>query len=101
MNKIKKDDTVKIITGKDKGKTGKVISIDMKKNTVKVEGCNMQTKHSKPSQMNPQGGIISQEGPIHISNVMLVADGQATRVGFEVRDGKKVRIAKKTGKVID
>ena len=101
MNKIKKNDTVKIITGKDKGKTGKVVSIDMKNNTVKVEGCNMQTKHAKPSQANPQGGIVSQEGPIHISNVMLVVDGQATRVGFEVKDGKKVRVAKKTGKVID
>ena len=101
MNKIKKNDTVKIITGKDKGKTGKVVSIDTKNNTVKVEGCNMQTKHAKPSQANPQGGIISQEGPIHISNVMLMVDGQATRVGFEVKDGKKVRIAKKTGKAID
>ena len=101
MHKIKKNDTVKIITGKDKGKTGKVVSIDMKNNTVKVEGCNMQTKHAKPSQANPQGGIVSQEGPIHISNVMLMVDGQATRVGFEVKDGKKVRVAKKTGKVID
>ena len=101
MHKIKKNDTVKIITGKDKGKTGKVVSIDMKNNTVKVEGCNMQTKHAKPSQANPQGGIVSQEGPIHISNVMLVVDGEATRVGFEVKDGKKVRVAKKTGKVID
>ncbi len=101
MHKIKKDDTVKIITGRDKGKTGKVVSVDMKNSTVKVEGCNMQTKHAKPSQANPQGGIISQEGPIHISNVMLVVDGQATRVGFEIKDGKKVRVAKKTGKVID
>ena len=101
MHKIKKNDTVKIITGKDKGKTGKVVSIDMKNNTVKVEGCNMQTKHAKPSQTNPQGGIISQEGAIHVSNVMLVVDGQTTRVGFEVKDGKKVRVAKKTGKVID
>ncbi len=101
MHKIKKDDTVKIITGRDKGKTGKVVSVDMKNSTVKVEGCNMQTKHAKPSQANPQGGIISQEGPIHISNVMLVVDGQATRVGFEVKDGKKVRVAKKTGKVSD
>ena len=101
MNKIKKNDTVKIITGKDKGKTGKVVSIDTNNNTVKVEGCNMQTKHAKPSQANPQGGIVSQEGPIHISNVMLMVDGQATRVGFEVKDGKKVRIAKKTGKAID
>ena len=101
MNKIKRDDTVQIITGKDKGKTGKVLSIDLKKNKVKVEGCNMQTKHSKPSQANPNGGIIQQEGAIDISNVMLVVDGKPTRVGFEIKDGKKVRVAKKTGKVID
>ena len=61
----------------------------------------MQTKHSKPSQANPNGGIIQQEGAIDISNVMLVVDGKPTRVGFEVKDGKKVRVAKKTGKVID
>ena len=101
MHKIKKDDTVKIITGKDKGKTGKVLHVDMKNSTVKVEGCNLQTKHAKPSQKNPEGGIVSQEGPIHISNVMLVVNGQPTRVGFEVKDGKKVRVAKKTGKAID
>ncbi len=101
MHKIKKDDTVRIIAGKDKGKSGKVMHVDMKNGTVKVEGCNIQTKHAKPSQANPEGGIISQEGPIHISNVMLVVDGQPTRVGFEVKDGKKVRVAKKTGKVID
>ena len=101
MNKIKKDDMVKIITGKDKGKTGKVLSIDTKNETVKVEGCNMVTKHAKPSQANPEGGIVNQEGPIHVSNVMLVVDGQATRVGFTVKDGKKVRVAKKTGKTID
>ena len=101
MNKIKKDDVVQIITGKDKGKSGKVLAIDTKTNTVKVEGCNMQTKHAKPSAQNTNGGIISKEGPIHVSNVMLVVDGKLTRVGFEVKDGKKVRIAKKTGKVID
>ena len=101
MQKIKKDDMVKIITGKDKGKSGKVISIDLKNQTVKVEGCNMQTKHSKPSQANPNGGIIQQEGALDISNVMLLVDGKPTRVGFEIKDGKKVRVAKKTGKVID
>jgi len=100
MQKIKKDDIVKIITGKDKGKTGKVIVVNVKDETVLVEGCNMHTKHQKPSQANPNGGIISQEGPIHVSNVMLVVDGQATRVGFKVEDGKKVRYAKKTGKTI-
>lgn len=101
MHKIKKDDLVKIIAGKDKDKTGKILSVNTKKNTVLVEGCNMVTKHSKPSAANQQGGIIHQEGPIDISNVILVVDGKATRVGFEVKDGKKVRVAKATGKVID
>ena len=101
MHKIKKDDLVKIIAGKDKDKTGKILSVNTKKNTVLVEGCNMVTKHSKPSAANQQGGIIHQEGPIDYSNVMLVVDGKATRVGFEVKDGKKVRVAKATGKVID
>ena len=101
MHKIKKDDLVKIIAGKDKDKTGKILSVNTKKNTVLVEGCNMVTKHSKPSAANQQGGIIHQEGPIDISNVMLGVDGKATRVGFEIKDGKKVRVAKATGKVID
>ena len=101
MHKIKKGDLVKIITGKDKDKTGKMLAVNTKKNTVTVEGCNMVTKHTKPSAQNQQGGIVHQEGPVDISNVMLVVDGKATRVGFEVRDGKKVRVAKATGKVID
>ena len=101
MHKIRKDDMVKIIAGKDKDKTGKVLDVDTKKNTVLVEGCNMVTKHTKPSAQNQQGGIVHQEGPVDISNVMLVVDGKATRVGFEVKDGKKVRVAKATGKVID
>ena len=101
MRKIKKDDMVRIIAGKDKGKDGKVLSVDTKKNRVLVEGCNMVTKHSKPNAANPQGGITHKEAPIDISNVMLVVDGKATRVGFEVKDGKKVRVAKATGKVID
>ena len=101
MHKIKKDDLVKIIAGKDKDKTGKILSVNTKKNTVLVEGCNMVTKHSKPSAANQQGGIIHQEGPIDISNVMLVVDGKATRVGFKMDGDKKVRVAKATGKVID
>ena len=101
MHKIKKDDLVKIIAGKDKDKTGKILSVNTKKNTVLVEGCNMVTKHSKPSAANQQGGIIHQEAAMDISNVMLMVDGKATRVGFEVKDGKKVRVAKATGKVID
>ena len=99
--KIKKGDTVKVITGKDKGKEGKVISVDVKNGKVVVEGANMITKHAKPSQANPNGGIIQKEAAIDISNVMLVVGGKATRVGFEIKDGKKVRVAKATGKVID
>ena len=99
MQKIKKDDLVKVIAGKDKDKTGKVLSV--KGGKVLVEGCNMVTKHTKPSAQNQQGGIVHQEGPVDISNVMLVVDGKATRVGFQTVDGKKVRVAKATGKVID
>lgn len=101
MHKIKKGDLVKIITGKDKDKTGKILAVNTKKNTVTVEGCNMVTKHTKPSAQNQQGGIVHQEGPVDISNVMLVVDGKATRVGFQTVDGKKVCVAKATGKVID
>ena len=101
MNKIKKDDMVQIISGKDKGKTGKVLGIDTKKNRVFVEGCNMQTKHAKPGMANQNGGIVTREGSIDISNVMLFVDGKATRVGFDFVNGKKVRVAKKTGKTID
>lgn len=101
MNKIKKDDLVVVIAGKDKDKQGKVISIDTKNSTVLVQGCNMVTKHSKPAAGSPQGGIVSKEAAMDISNVMLVVDGKATRVGFETKDGKKVRVAKTTGKVID
>ena len=99
--KIKKGDMVKVIAGKDKNKEGKVISINKKDNKVLVEGIKMVTKHAKPSMANQQGGILHQEAPIDISNVMLFVDGKATRVGFEVKDGKKVRVAKATGKVID
>lgn len=101
MMKIKTGDTVKVIAGKDKDRTGKVISVNVKKNRVLVEGVNMVTKHTKPSAANANGGIIHQEAEIDASNVMLVVDGKTTRVGFEVKDGKKVRIAKATGAVID
>ena len=99
--KIKKGDTVRVIAGKDKGKEGKVLSVDVKKHRVIVEGVNMLTKHTKPSMQNQQGGIIQQEGPIDVSNVMLLHKGQPTRVGFKFVDGKKVRFAKTTGEVID
>lgn len=99
MTKIKKGDTVRVIAGKDKGKEGKVLSV--KAGKVVVEGVNTITKHAKPSQANPQGGIIHQEAPIDASNVMYVANGKVTRVGFKTVDDKKVRFAKTTGEVID
>lgn len=98
-SKIKKGDTVKVITGKDKGKEGKVVAV--KNGKVTVEGVNTVTKHAKPSQANPNGGIIHQEAPIDISNVMYVNKGKVTRVGFKMDGDKKVRIAKSTGDVID
>ncbi len=100
MLKIKKGDTVKVIAGKDNNKEGKVISVDVKGHKVLVEGVNMVSKHTKPSQANPNGGIIQKEAPIDISNVMYVHNGKATRIGFKVEDGKKVRVAKSTGEVI-
>lgn len=99
--KIKKGDTVKVIAGKDAGSEGKVLSIDVKKSKVVVEGVNVITKHAKPSQANPNGGIVQKEAPIDISNVMLVFKGKATRVGFKMDGDKKVRFAKATGEVID
>ena len=99
--KIKRGDTVKVIAGKDCNAEGKVISVDIKKHRVTVEGVNMITKHAKPSQANPNGGIIQKEAPIDISNVMLVFKGKPTRVGFKVEGDKKVRFAKATGEVID
>lgn len=99
--KIKKGDTVKVIAGKDNGKEGKVISVDPKKNRVLVEGVNIISKHTKPSAANQNGGIVQREAAIDISNVMYVHKGKATRVGFKVENGKKVRFAKSTGEVID
>ena len=99
--KIKTGDTVKVIAGKDKDKEGTVLSVDKKTGRVVVEGVNMVTKHAKPSASNQQGGIINKEAPIDASNVMYVQNGKATRIGYKVEDGKKVRVAKKTGEVID
>ena len=101
MMKIKIGDTVKVIAGKDKDKEGKVISVDHKDGKVTVEGINMITKHTKPSPANQQGGIVSQEGPMDVSNVMYVHNGKTTRIGYKVVDGKKVRVARATGEVID
>ena len=99
--KIKKGDLVKVIAGKDKDKEGKVTVVDHKNGKVIVEGVNMMTKHTKPSAANQAGGIVTTEAPIDASNVMVIVDGKATRVGFKVENGKKVRVAKSTGKVID
>ena len=99
--KIKKGDTVKVIAGKDKDKEGKVTAVDHKRGRVTVEKVNIITKHTKPSAANQNGGIIQVEAPIDASNVMYVHKGKATRVGFRVENGKKVRFAKSTGEVID
>ena len=99
--KIKKGDMVKVIAGKDKDKEGKVIAVDKKDGRVLVEGVNMLTKHTKPSMANQNGGIVHQEGYIDESNVMLLHNGKATRVGFKMDGDKKVRFAKATGEVID
>ena len=99
--KIKKGDMVKVIAGKDKDKEGKVLKVDVKNHKVLVEGINMVTKHAKPSMANQQGGILHQEAPIDLSNVMLLHNGKATRVGFKMDGDKKVRVAKATGEVID
>ena len=98
--RVKKDDTVVVIAGKDKGKKGKVVAVLPKQNRVVVEGVNIMTKHQKPTAVNPQGGIINKEAPIHISNVMPLdpETGKGTRVRFEMKDGKKVRVAVKSGK---
>jgi len=100
---VKKDDNVIVITGKDKGKKGRVIAAYPRENRVLIEGVNMVKKHSRPSQQNPQGGIVEQEAAIHVSNVMLLdpKTNKPTRVGYKVLDnGKKVRIAK-SGETID
>ena len=97
--KIKKGDLVQVIAGKDKGKEGKVLSV--KDGKVVVEGINTVTKHAKPSQANPQGGIIKKEAAIDISNVMYSHKGKVTRIGFKLDGDKKVRVAKSTGEVID
>jgi len=100
--KIKSGDTVKVIAGDHKGSEGKVLRVDREKNKAIVEGINMVSKHTKPSAQNPQGGIVQKEAPIHISNLSLLdpKSKEPTRVGMEERDGKKVRIAKKSNEVI-
>ena len=97
-SKIKKGDLVKVIAGKDKGKEGKVLSVDVKNHKVLVEGVNKVFKHSKPSMANQQGGIIEKEAPIDISNVMYLFKGTPVRVGFQGEKNDKKRVAKVNGK---
>ncbi len=100
--KIKKGDNVKVIAGDAKGQEGKVLSVNKEKMRALVEGVNMVSRHTKPNAKSPQGGIVKKESSIHISNLMLVVDGKATRVGRKMDDktNKLVRFAKKTGEVI-
>ena len=100
--KIRKGDTVVILSGKDKGKTGEVVRSIPKDMKVVVSGVNVHARHRKASQTNPQGGIERKEAPLHVSKV-AIADpktGEATRVRFETRDGKKIRVAVKSGELI-
>ncbi|HEX7820011.1 MAG TPA: 50S ribosomal protein L24 [Sphingobium sp.] len=99
--KIKKGDKVVVLAGKDKGRTGNVLQVLPKEDRVVVEGVNVHARHRKADQANPQGGIDRKPAPLHISNVAVAgADGKATRVRFEEHDGKKVRVAVKSGEVI-
>ena len=101
MQKIRRGDTVVVLTGKDKGRSGEVLTVMPKEDKAVVRGVNQVRKHQKQSQ-SQEGGIITKEAPIHLSNIALIdKDGRATRVGFDVRDGKKVRIAKRSGEVIN
>ncbi len=101
--KIKKGDSVVVLSGKDKGQTGTVRQVLPKEGKIIVEGVNVSTRHRKPSQQNPQGGIDRVEAPMNISKVAVAdpKDGKPTRVRFEERDGKKVRVAVKSGETID
>ncbi|HYM55697.1 MAG TPA: 50S ribosomal protein L24 [Solirubrobacteraceae bacterium] len=106
--KIRSGDRVKVMSGKDRGKTGRVLRVDPKKERVVVEGLNMVKRHTKPQQVAgaqseaQMGGVIEREGPIHISNVMLLdAKGQPTRVRIEREDGRRVRVAKSSGARLD
>jgi large subunit ribosomal protein L24 len=107
--RIKADDEVIVVGGKDRGKKGKVLRVEPKKNRVYVEGLNMVKRHQKPRQVagaqraEQVGGVIEKEGPIHISNVMLIdpRDGKPTRIGVEIENGKRYRIARRSGTRLD
>ena len=99
---VKKGDTVKVLSGADNGKTGKITSVDREKGRAFVEGINLVSKHTKPSAANPQGGIVKREASVHISNLMVIdSKGQASRIGRKLnKDGKLVRYSKKSGEVL-
>ena len=97
---IKKGDTVYVNAGSRKGQTGKVLKVLVEENRAIVEGVNLVSKSQKPSAKNPQGGIVKQEAPIHISNLNVAEDGKPVRIGRKEKDGKLVRVSKKTGKEI-
>jgi large subunit ribosomal protein L24 len=100
---IRKGDNVMVVAGDSKGRTGKVLEVEVEKYRAIVENVNLATKHTKPNAKNPKGGLVKQEMPIHISNLMLVdSNGKATRVGREIdpKTNKSVRVSKKTGEVI-
>ncbi|WP_423140616.1 50S ribosomal protein L24 [Parablastomonas sp. CN1-191] len=100
--KIKKGDSVVVLSGKDKGRTGTVQAVMPKDGKVIVEGVNVAARHRKPTQANPQGGIDRREAPMHISKVAIAGkDGKPTRVRFETKDGQKVRVAVRGGETID
>ena len=98
--RLKKDDTVKISAGKDKGRTGKIVKVDPVNERVIVQGANMVKKTMKKQNAQDKGGIMEVEAPIHVSNVALVSKGSVSKVGYKMENGKKVRYAKKTGEVL-
>ena len=102
MQKIRKGDKVVVLTGKDKGRTGEVLSVSPKDQKAVVRGVNQVRRHQRQTQ-SQEGGIITKEAPIHLSNLAVAdpKDGRPTRIGFDVRDGKKVRVAKRSGEVIN
>lgn len=99
---IKKGDNVYVLSGEDRGKQGRVLSVDIDKQRAIVEGINFVTKATKPSAKHPQGGLVKMEAPVHISNLALIdpKSGKPTRVGYRFEDGKKIRYAKKSGEEI-
>ncbi len=97
--KVRRDDMVRVISGKDRGKTGRVIRVDPARDRVYVEGVAVRKRHMRPRTMQEQGGVIESEGPVHVSNVMLIdpKSGEPTRVGIKREDGQRKRIARRSG----